>query len=400
MRTSVKQAEYVAEHDLEASFFEKTDENPSAQQAQHGLLLEMSKVSNADIYSHFKEHPVQDRPIIVTTSGTVVDGNRRLAAMRELYSDNPIRYESFLYIEVAVLPDEANENDLVEMETIIQIRPNLQSDYGWIEEALGLERQMQVLGWNLDKVSQLWNKTPEYLQKKIETLEIARDYLVHIGKPEHYGEVDGSEQAITTFRDSTTNELFKSLAPRRKQASTLVMYSVLQSTEIARRKYDYAKKITEITDRVLTHLDPSPSVVPDVVADPTNPLAGLPTDDTDIDPAFIEELEDSDKFEEIAGYAEEALLDIEQQAKATKKGNQLLQAATSAHAKLLEVQKINLDPTTYERSVAILMNIALESIALVEFLLRERPELSERIDPTALAPVVELFDRLTGDDAG
>jgi hypothetical protein len=46
------------------------------------------------------------------------------------------------------------------------------------------------------------------------------------------------------------------------------------------------------------------------------------------------------------------------------------------------------------------MNIALESIALVEFLLRERPELSERIDPTALAPVVELFDRLTGDDAG
>jgi arsenate reductase-like glutaredoxin family protein len=397
MRTSVKQAEYVSEHGLEPTFFDSADENPSAQQAQHALLLDLSKVSNADIYSHLRDHPLQDRPIIVTASGTVVDGNRRLAAMRELYTSDPARYESFLYVEVAVLPDSASENDLVEMETIIQIRPNLQSDYGWIEEALGLEKQMQVLGWNLDKVSQLWHKTPEELQKKLETLAIARDYLEHIGKPEHFGEVDGSEQAITTFRDSTSTDSFRDLAPRMKQASRLVMYSVLQSTEIGRRKYDYAKKIKEITDRVILHLDPVPSTGTNETLDTSNPLGGLPADDTDIDAAFIELLEDPENSDEIASFAEESLLDIEQQAKAARKGNQLLQAATSAHSKLLEVQRVNLDPATYQRSATMLMNTVAESVGLIIFLLHEDPDLSASLDPMQLELAARLYRKLSKD---
>lgn len=400
MRTSVKQAEYVVEHNLPHAFFDKTDENPSAQQAQHEILLELSKVPTADIYSHLREDPQQDMPIIVTASGSVVDGNRRLAAMRDLYSGDPGRYSTFSYIDVAVLPDTAIDNDLVEMETIIQIRPNLQSDYGWIEEALGLEMQMDVLGWSLIKLSQLWRKSPEELQKKLEALAIARDYLSFIGKPEQYGLIEGSEQAMSTFRDSINAATFKSLAPRRKQANTLVMYAVLRSTDIGRRKYDYAKKITDITNRVISQLDPLPTTRSPEVVDPSNPLGGLPMDDTDIDETIIDLLEDPGNLEDVAEFAEEALIELDQAAKATKKGNQLLQAATFAHNKLLEVQTQNLDPATYSRSVNILLSTVAESVKLVDYVLRQDGSVEAQLDVAQvnqLRPAVSLYRHLSRD---
>ena len=403
MRTSVKQAEYISNHHLDPNFFHSAEENVTAQQYQHAILLELSKVSNADIYSHLRDHPSQDRPIVITSAGSVVDGNRRLAAMRELHSIEPPRYSSFLYVDVAVLPSTASENDLVELETIIQIRPDLRSAYGWIEEALGLERQMQVLDWPIEKVSQLWNQPPEALLKRLETLEIAREYLAQIGKPDEFGEVADSEQAITTFRDTTSTDSFKALAPRRKQANRLVMFSVLKSTDISRRKYDYAKNIDEITGRVMASFDVSLSPVIDIAPDPDNPLGGLPSDATDVDQAFIDLLKDPENADDIASYAEEALIEYDLQKKAQKKGNQLLLAVSSAHAKLMEVQRANLQPETYLPSAVKLLNVIAVATDLLRFLESEDSTLVHRLDPAEinqLKTAVTLLQSLNAKKGG
>src|SRR3954447_24285020 len=51
MRTLAQQGEYTLEHKLPDTFFEAGQEDQVAQQAQHGLLLVMSKASKADIYT-------------------------------------------------------------------------------------------------------------------------------------------------------------------------------------------------------------------------------------------------------------------------------------------------------------------------------------------------------------
>jgi hypothetical protein len=393
MRTSVKQAEYVVEHHKNSNFFNETDENVSAQQAQHEILLELSKAAVADIYSKLRDIPSQDHPLIVTASGSVVDGNRRLAAMRELYSIDPTRYATFDYIEIAVLPAGASNDDLVEMETVIQIQPDLKSDYGWIEEALGLERQLNTLNWPIEKVSHLWQESKKVLLERIDALEIARDYLNHIGRPGEYGEIEDAQQAIATFRETSSGTGFAALAPRKKRANQLVMFSVLKSTEIGQRKYLYAKNIDAITDRVidLFEIPTGDDINPE--ADPSSPFSGLPPDSSDVEPAIIEVLSDLDNCDEVAGLAEEALIEIESQRRSQKKGNQLLVAATQALTKLQEVQKVNLKPETFQQSAVKLLNLIAEAVALIEYLMRESPGIPSKLDlaeKNQLKPAVAL----------
>ena len=399
MRTSVKQGEYVVAHHLPPTFFVDADENITAQQAQHEILLDLSRVSNADIYGHLRDHPNQDRPIIITSTGSVVDGNRRLAAMRDLYSTDPARYASFRYVEVAVLPPGSTQDDLVELETIIQIQSDYKSDYGWIEEALGLERQLEILHWDIDKVSQLWKQSKKELIERIETLRISREYLDYIGKPGEYGEVEAAEQAIKTFRESSSTTNYAAIAPRKKHANKLVMFSVLNSTDIGHRKYDYAKNIDDITSRVLAEIDIPSTGGSEVGTNSSSPFDDLPNDSSDIDASVIEVLSDPTIFGEVANLAEEALIDIQAQKRAQKKGNQLLVAATQAHAKLVEVQKRNLRPETYSQSASKLLSVIFEAVSLLDFLVKEDPSLASRLDLAVrnqLKTAVTLSQKLNG----
>src|SRR5690349_17105689 len=91
MRTNVDQAKYLTDRGLPNDFFKAGQENLSAQQAQHIFLFALSKDKDKDIYSRLQDEKQGD-PLVVTHRGVVVNGNRRLAAMRELYSDDPEKH--------------------------------------------------------------------------------------------------------------------------------------------------------------------------------------------------------------------------------------------------------------------------------------------------------------------
>lgn len=195
-RTRVEQFIHIERNGLPHDFFLNSEEDAVVQEAQNAILLRMSKDPKGDIYSEMGRIAEQRGALIATRSGVIVNGNRRLAAMRDLHSRNTDDYSKFEYVDLAVLPSETNERDIEDVETELQEVPETKLDYGWIERRLKIRYQLEDL--NVDR-SQLRTKyrlrSDEDVTKEVAQLALAEEYLNYIGKPSyHYWEVAQSEE--------------------------------------------------------------------------------------------------------------------------------------------------------------------------------------------------------------
>ena len=139
-RTRTEQLKYIRLHQCSATFFSNGQENQDAQQAQHELLDAFSKEGTTSIMPIAKvlEEGKQTEPILITSSGVVVNGNRRLSAMRELYAAGDSKYSEFTHINCMVLPASASDKEIKEIEVITKIdeKAIFIADYKWQQEAL------------------------------------------------------------------------------------------------------------------------------------------------------------------------------------------------------------------------------------------------------------------------
>lgn len=125
-RTRTFQKEYLATHpDVAADLFTLDPESVAAQKAQHTILQKLAE--DEDLYKEFSGGTQQTEPIIVTSTGVVVNGNRRLCVWRTLFAKDPSEYKHFEYIEVAVLPEDCDEAEIRALEKRLQIQKNTQS---------------------------------------------------------------------------------------------------------------------------------------------------------------------------------------------------------------------------------------------------------------------------------
>src|SRR5262245_2266045 len=75
-RTAAAQIEYLATHPkADRAIFTKDPELNEAQKIQHGILKDM--VNEEGLYDYFKKHE-QELPFILTNTGFIVNGNRRV----------------------------------------------------------------------------------------------------------------------------------------------------------------------------------------------------------------------------------------------------------------------------------------------------------------------------------
>ena len=127
-RTRDQQLSAIAEGKASPGFFDPTRrEDPSAQQAQHGLLLEQAMRGSGGtikaIYDELERVKEQTEHLIITDVGVVVNGNRRLAAMRELLADDSQMYPGFVNVLCLVLPGSATPSEILELEIGLQMQP-------------------------------------------------------------------------------------------------------------------------------------------------------------------------------------------------------------------------------------------------------------------------------------
>jgi hypothetical protein len=139
-RTSLQQLRWIKEKQKTIDYFSAGEENESVQKIQHAFLWDLAqtqKESIASIIETLKSESQRD-PLLLSSSGIVVNGNRRLAAMRELFATNPDTCGHFSHVDCMLLPSEATEDDMKDIEVRLQMTPETRLPYDWISECIAI----------------------------------------------------------------------------------------------------------------------------------------------------------------------------------------------------------------------------------------------------------------------
>lgn len=216
-RTRSFQREYLALNpDAPADLFKCDHDSFAAQSAQHDILYKL--VEEEDLLKAFKsEYMQQTEPIVCTSEGVVVNGNRRLCAWRSLYYSDQNRYKHFQTISIAILPL-CDERDIEELEKRLQIQNPMRAEYHWHAIALMAKEDIQN-GKRDGDVAKSYGKSTQALHLLMDARDYAEQYLISIGKTDQWSLVDKDyyafEQMVKGRKKLQTQgekELFESLA--------------------------------------------------------------------------------------------------------------------------------------------------------------------------------------------
>ncbi|MFR0019561.1 hypothetical protein [Clostridium paraputrificum] len=250
-RTQVEQICYMKEHGLPTTYFELGQENIEVQKIQHDILLKLSKDSKGPIYQELQRIRMQTQNIIITSDGIVVNGNRRLASMRNLFFSDPNLYKEFAYVNAIVLPAEATEEQIELLETELQLAPETKLEYSWIDKLLKLYKQYYILKIDKNLLMDRYRfKREEELNFELQKLGLVNEYLDnYLRQSTFYKEVSKSEQLFTDIQKTISSKGGDELEVRRLMGFMLVK----ESRNLGDRAYGfrniYGKDFYKVIDR-------------------------------------------------------------------------------------------------------------------------------------------------------
>lgn len=239
-RTTGKQAEYLSTHpDAASDFFRADTESAAAQKAQHQILTELARGSK-NLFKEFEQEP-QIEPIILTSLGYVVNGNRRLSTWRDLYESNRTKFDRFRSIQVVILPlVEDKEIDRVEAE--LQLKEDLKADYSWTATALMMREKMERFGYTEEELVALYTREKKDLIELLDSLDYAEQYLEARDIPSKYSEVDAKEYAFIQM--VRTRRKWKPTEPE-KEVFEKAAFCLTDEAGEGRRIYSEIPKVAE-----------------------------------------------------------------------------------------------------------------------------------------------------------
>ncbi|MCI1006842.1 hypothetical protein [Herbaspirillum sp. C7C8] len=255
-RTQTAQLRWLRENaDRTADYFSTGEENASTQQVQHVLLLELSRKgtqSITPIYDVLKKEPIQIEPLLITRTGVIVNGNRRLAAMRQLVADEPSTHQGLAFVECIVLPGTVTARDLEEIEVQLQMARETKLPYSWIDQALAV-RKLLADGVPIGRVRELmYLEEDDEVKSIISQLNEAELYLSEYKNEDGgYEQVDSDKQIFI--------ELEKSLKGKegvQQETRRLIAHVIIGNNQnvLDGRVYNYRLAFGKHHDEVLDAL--------------------------------------------------------------------------------------------------------------------------------------------------
>jgi hypothetical protein len=250
-RTSAAQRDYIAKQKLDADFFNPSrSENDDVQIAQHEILKRMADNADADrnLFKFFVTHE-QDDPLILDSNGFVVNGNRRLCAMRELLSQDASKYKKFSHIDVILLPTCAPK-DVDELEAVLQVEKDIKEDYSWINFAYSVRQKLNTNQYTEEQLCEIYNITPKEFKSLLNRLDQAEDYLVSRNKSGQYLELDKAQLAFEQLQKSRP----KLESRAKKDFYTEVAYQIIE-TASGDRAYASIPDALEVIEDIRKELE-------------------------------------------------------------------------------------------------------------------------------------------------
>ena len=159
-------------------------EDPNDAKKIKRLLLDLDKNETSRTYDDIKLKG-QWVPGIITEDGYVIDGNRRMSILTQLFEDTAD--DNFKYLNVAKLDEPISANDLWKIEAGIQLGKDEILRYGPINELLKLNEGISA-GISAKEIAKtLYGVDDESeITKKLDRLELIKQYLIFNGQPEDF----------------------------------------------------------------------------------------------------------------------------------------------------------------------------------------------------------------------
>jgi hypothetical protein len=367
-RTQTEQLAYIAENKAAAGFFETGQDNQEAQQAQHNILKKYANASAGSVKPIIEEleRTKQTEPIMLTPAGVVVNGNRRLTAMRELYASNKAAFPTFAEVECMILP-QLTEDQIDDIETRLQERPETKLPYSWINETLKVRRQLLQKTKKETDIADMRRKSVGDIRKSLSALNYAEIYLKDWCKsPNDYRLVEkGGEQ------------FFADLVPRLKgkegallEANMRMAWLLFDNRDsLGGRIYGFNKVLGEKAEQVLSQLAERLELEDETADAPSDDGDDFEIDLGGQDPGnayepLITLFDNTDRRDEVFDELRAVCQTILDSGQASKIGKAALNAVRDANTRLTEIDLTTADPGTHDGIDKQLEEIVLRATAL------------------------------------
>lgn len=349
-RTFTEQQTYLAREHKPETFFSAGQENASAQQVQHEILAILARKGEGDSVVPIldvlrKEH--QRDSILITQRGVVVNGNRRLAGMRELLAEDAAIFDDFNSINCIVLPSDATATEIVDIEAALQGRRETKLDYDWIGDAQLIKR-LESMGRKPKEIGSRLNRKPSEVSNSLAALVEAELYLKDwIKTPGEYARVKDSEQFFKDLPDLLAD---KDVAL--EEASRVIGWTLHDNKEkLNDRLYAFNIAIGRSAADVLDRLSSDLGVEVEEGGDEDDDVFSVDIDAEDTVVSYrpiTDVLRDPTKRDEAVERLIEICRNVIEQERDKKTGNAALKAIGQANARLTEVDLSRADASTYE----------------------------------------------------
>ena len=253
-RTFSAQQTEIAREGQAKDFFEKGQELTTAQQAQHEILAKLARQGTESVTPIISvlEKDGQRETILITSTGVVVNGNRRLAAMRELKTRKDGTVDGrFTNIKCAVLPPDVTRDEIDDIEADLQARPQTKLDYDWIGDARLIRRQVGK-GRSTKEVADRLRRSKPDIENVLQALDEADLYLSEwVEKPGEYDLLQDGQQIF--------GDLPKAIAKKDanlQNASRAIAWSIYENRDkISGRVYRLNAAFGKLAPKVLEILE-------------------------------------------------------------------------------------------------------------------------------------------------
>ncbi|MDI9521555.1 MAG: hypothetical protein QM308_10455 [Bacillota bacterium] len=148
----------------------------------------------------------QQRYGIVTADGTIVDGNRRAMLLNRLYHKHTelgysySQVEKCKYFLAIILPDDAVEKDIQQLETIYQMGEDDKLDYNPIEKYLKC-KELKRLGFSEQNIAEFMSKKPSQIIEWLDILKLMEEYLQEYGYDGIYTRLEKTEGPFVDLKN-------------------------------------------------------------------------------------------------------------------------------------------------------------------------------------------------------
>jgi hypothetical protein len=357
-RTSVEQLAYLRRSKRPSDFFSKGEESEEAQKAQHEILSDLAKQGSDSVavIAKILRDSQQTQPIWITEKGVVVNGNRRLAAMRDLYAEDPKKFERYGAVECAVLPN-LTPDQIEELELRLQVAPETKLPYGWVHDCLLIEKRLNT-GKGEEYVASLMGRRPSDVRAAMGALKEVNIYLRDWKKsPGDYALVE--EDGKQFFNDLPKHLRNKSGV--HLEATRRIGWILFDNGEdLGTRLYAFNKIIGERAHEVLRRLATREDVVDTgedeseegpPTSEPDDILVvdlGEDTTAPDTDSKVLEALNDEAKREEVSAAVLAVCQTMFEAGRTSALGQSTLRILTDIQTRLQEIDLTKAAPDTHQ----------------------------------------------------